>query len=73
MDVQRLGAAVLGLHVVAAEMLRPAVELEVLALDDPRHRAQPRQLVLEAVGALMRADEYPFLVRIVLFLSHLKS
>ena len=57
MDVQRLGAAVLRLDVVAAEMLRAAVELELLALDDARHRAQPAELVLEAVLAFERADE----------------
>src|SRR5262249_14842201 len=49
-NVQRLGAAVLGLHIMPAEMLRAAVELEVLALDHPRHRPQPGKLVLETVG-----------------------
>src|ERR1700676_2796053 len=67
MDVERLGAAVLGLDVMAAEMLRSAVELELLALDDPRHRPQPAELVLEAVGPGQLTDEYPVLVRIVLF------
>src|SRR5262249_34297631 len=57
MDVQRLGAAVLGLDIVAAEMLRAAVELDVLALDHARHCAQPAELVLEAVFAFERAGE----------------
>src|SRR5262249_26465746 len=70
---QGLGAAVLRLHVVTAEMLGAAVELEVLALDHPRHGAQPAELVLEAVGALERADEDPLLVRVVLFGTHAAS
>src|SRR5215467_12269728 len=69
-NVQRLGAAVLGLHVMPAEMLRTAVELEVLALDHPRHRPQPRQLVLETVGPLQRAHENALFVRIVLLITH---
>src|ERR1700730_304030 len=66
MDVQRLGAAILRLDVVAAEMLRAAVELELLALDDPRHRPQPAELVLEAVGPGELAHENAVLARIVL-------
>src|SRR5262249_43702531 len=71
--VQRLGAAVLGLHIMPAEMLRAAVELEVLALDHPRHRPQPGKLVLETVGPLQRAYEDAFFVRIVLLITHAYS
>src|SRR5262249_40134465 len=72
-DVQRLGAPVLGLDVMPAEMLRPAVELEVLALDHPRHRPQPGKLVVEAVGALQRAHEHALLVRVMLLIAHIRS
>src|SRR5262245_21202933 len=68
--VQRLGAAVLGLHIMPAEMLRAAVELEVLALDHPRHRPQPGKLVLETVGPLQLAYEDAFFVRIVLLIAY---
>src|SRR5260370_32145068 len=51
-------------------MLRAAVELELLALDDPRHRPQSAELVIEAVGPGQLPDENPFLVRIVLFFTH---
>src|SRR5262249_38277999 len=72
-DVQRLGAPVLGLDVMPAEMLRPAVEPEVLALDHPRHRPQSGKLVVEAVGALQRAHEHALLVRVMLLIAHIRS
>ena len=50
------------LHVVLAERLRPVVELELRAPDDARHRAQPRQLVLQAVVALDAAHEHALLL-----------
>ena len=71
--MERLGAAVLRLHVMAAEMLGAAVELEVLALDHPRHCPQPAELVVEAVGPLQGADENPLLVRVMLLVAHTHS
>src|SRR5262249_29799644 len=41
MNVERLGAAVLGLHIMRAYMLRAVGESEVLALERPRARPQP--------------------------------
>jgi hypothetical protein len=73
MDVQRLAQAILGLDIVAAEMLRAAVELGFLALDHPRHGAQALELVGEAIGTGDGANEDPFLVRVVLALAHVSS
>src|SRR5229473_3399690 len=73
MDVKRLGASVLGLDIMAAEMLRAAVELEILSLDDPRQAPQPVEFLLETVGASQGADENPLLVRIVLLVAHAPS
>src|SRR5205807_5646049 len=70
MDVQGLGAAILRLDVMAAEMLRPAVKLEFLALDHPGHGPQPAKLVFQAVGARQLPHENAFLVRIVLLFTH---
>src|SRR5262249_39013875 len=70
MDVQRLGAPVLGLDVVTAEVLRPAVEPQVLALDHAWHGAQPAKLVLKAVLALERPYENAIAIRIVLLVTH---
>ena len=53
--------------------LRAAVELEVLALDHPRHRPQPGKFILETVGPLQRAHEDALFVRIVLFITHAYS
>src|SRR5215510_4981695 len=69
-DVQRLRAPVLGLHIVAAEVLRSAIEPQILALDHAWHRAQPAKLVLEAVLALERTYENAVAIRIVLLVTH---
>src|SRR5258708_27860961 len=73
MDVQRLAQAILGLEMVAAEMLRAGVELGFLAFDHPRHGAQALELVDEAIGTGDGANEDPFLVRVVLALAHVSS
>ena len=73
MDVQRLAQAVLGLDIVAAEMLRAAVELGFLAFDHPRHGAQALELIVKAISAVDGANEDPFLVRVVLALAHVSS
>src|SRR5216683_6745212 len=70
MDVKGLGASVLGLDIMAAEMLRAAVKLEILSLDDPRQAPQPVEFLLETVGACQGADENPLLVRIMLLAAH---
>src|SRR5580700_9824569 len=73
MDVQRLAQAVLGLDIVAAEMLRAAVELGFLAFDHPRLGAQALELVGEAISTGDGTNEDPFLVRVVLALTHISS
>jgi hypothetical protein len=55
---------------MAAEMLRAAVEPEILSLDDPRQAAKAIELLPEAVGTRQRTDENPFPVRIMLLLAH---
>src|SRR5665213_323217 len=65
MEVESLGDAVLGLDVVAAVGLGAVVELDLGALAHPRHRAQPRELVLQAVLALDRAHEDAVLLAVV--------
>ena len=56
-DVQRLRHAVDRLDEMLGERLRAVLELHLLAADDARQRAQARELVLQAVLALDRADE----------------
>ena len=69
-NVKRLGAAVLRLDIMAAEMLRAAVELEILSLDHPRQAPQAIELLLETLGARQGADEKALPVRIVLLVAH---
>src|SRR3954466_8730084 len=63
-DVQRLGAAVLRLAVITTELLGPPGELEILALDHARHRAQAAKLVTQAVFAFQGADENAVALRV---------
>jgi hypothetical protein len=64
-DMQRLGDAVDGLDEMLAVGLRAVDELDLRPLDDARHRAQPRELVLEVVVALDAADENAVLLAVV--------
>jgi hypothetical protein len=70
MDVKGLGAPVLGLDIMAAEMLRAAVELKILPLDDARQAPQSIELLIETIGARQGADENALLVRIMLLVAH---
>src|SRR5262249_104165 len=70
MNVQRLRPPVLRLHIVAAEVLRAAVQPEVLSLDHARQAPQPVKFLLEAIGACQGADEDPLPVRIMLLVTH---
>src|SRR5262252_9988292 len=70
MKVKRLGAPVLRLDIMAAEMLRATVQLEILALDDSRQAPQPIEFLLETVGARQGADKNPLPVRIMLLVTH---
>ena len=67
--MEHLRDAVLRLDVMAAVGLRAVDELELLALAHARHRAQPRELLLQAVLALDRADENPVLLAVVVRLG----
>ena len=70
-DVQRLPQAVDRLDEVLGEGLRAVVEGELAALDHARQRAQPRELVLQAVLALDAADEHAVLLaRVMRVFAH---
>ena len=64
-EVEHLGDAVLRLDVVAAERLRAVGELDLAPLAHARHRPEARELVLQVVVPLERADEDPILLRVV--------
>src|SRR5262249_21329897 len=70
MNVKRLGAPVLRLDIVPAEMLRATVELEILSLDNARQPPQPIEFLLETIGAGEGAYENPLPIRVMLLVAH---